>query len=63
MVDPDGRIVAVDEPGEVMSRGYCVMLKYWGNEEQTKSSIDESGWYRTGYVSVWQAAVVISTTD
>nr|CAB3219790.1 acyl-CoA synthetase family member 2, mitochondrial-like [Phallusia mammillata] len=48
LVDPEGKIVPVNEPGEIMSRGYCVMLKYWGNEEQTAASIDESGWYRTG---------------
>ncbi|XP_068438943.1 medium-chain acyl-CoA ligase ACSF2, mitochondrial [Clinocottus analis] len=43
-----GLVVPLGETGEVMVRGYCVMLGYWNDEAKTRESIGESGWYRTG---------------
>ena len=34
--------------GELCTRGYSVMLGYWGNEEATLESIDRAGWMHTG---------------
>jgi fatty-acyl-CoA synthase len=34
--------------GELCTRGYSVMLGYWGEEEKTKEGIDENGWMHTG---------------
>ncbi|MDM8158417.1 AMP-binding protein [Labilibaculum sp. K2S] len=49
IVDPEtGKIVARGEGGEFCTRGYSVMLKYWNNEEATKSVIDDAGWMHTG---------------
>jgi len=50
IIDPDGNIVPVNTPGELLSRGYCVMQKYWGEEEKTADAITNRGWYRSGYV-------------
>lgn len=49
IIDPaNGRIVPRGEIGELCTRGYSVMLKYWNNDEATQSSIDEAGWMHTG---------------
>ncbi|WP_299183452.1 AMP-binding protein [uncultured Neptuniibacter sp.] len=49
LVDPaSGNVVARGEVGELCTRGYSVMLKYWNNPEATKGSIDEAGWMHTG---------------
>ncbi|SVE21009.1 uncharacterized protein METZ01_LOCUS473863, partial [marine metagenome] len=47
-VDSDGRIVAPGETGEILTRGYNVMLGYWGDEEKTAEAIDAAGWMHTG---------------
>lgn len=35
--------------GEIMIRGYCVMLGYWADQDKTNECITESGWYKTGW--------------
>jgi len=49
IIEPEtGKIVERGESGEFCTRGYSVMLKYWNNEEATKSVIDDTGWMHTG---------------
>ena len=48
IVDADGRIVPPGTPGEFCTRGYSVMLGYWGDEERTAEAIDRAGWMHTG---------------
>ena len=48
IIDSDGRIVAPGETGEILTRGYNVMLGYWGDEEKTTEAIDAAGWMHTG---------------
>src|SRR5712692_6587446 len=41
IVDPaTGRVVPRGQPGELLSRGYIVMLGYWDNPEGTAAAID-----------------------
>ncbi len=48
VVDADGKIVARGEKGELLTRGYCVMLGYWNDAEKTAEAIDAAGWMHTG---------------
>ena len=47
IVDGDGAVVPVGEPGELCTRGYSVMRGYWDDEEKTRESI-VAGWMHTG---------------
>jgi fatty-acyl-CoA synthase len=49
IVDPTtGKVVPCGEPGELLTRGYSVMIGYWNNDEATASAIDRAGWMHTG---------------
>jgi fatty-acyl-CoA synthase len=48
VVDAEGRIVARGTPGELLTRGYSVMLGYWNDPERTAEAIDAAGWMHTG---------------
>ena len=51
IVDSDGRIVPRGTPGELCTRGYSVMLGYWGDEAKTAEAIDRAGWMHTGDIA------------
>jgi fatty-acyl-CoA synthase len=48
VVDPTGRIVPRGTPGELLTRGYSVMLGYWDDTERTREAIDAARWMHTG---------------
>jgi fatty-acyl-CoA synthase len=48
IIDGEGRIVAPGETGEILTRGYNVMLGYWDDGERTAEAIDAAGWMHTG---------------
>ena len=48
IVDTGGRVVPTGVSGEFCTRGYSVMLGYWGDEERTAEAIDKAGWMHTG---------------
>ncbi len=48
IIDDDGIVVAPGQPGELLTRGYSVMLGYWNDDEKTTESIDAAGWMHTG---------------
>jgi len=49
IIDPEtGRTVPRGTPGELLSRGYLVMLGYWDDESATETAIDQAGWMHTG---------------
>lgn len=47
IVDEDGQTVPVGEKGELCTRGYSVMVGYWGDDAATKASINDN-WMHTG---------------
>ncbi len=52
LVDAEGRIVPRGVTGELLTRGYSVMLGYWDDPERTAEAIDRSGWMHTGDLAV-----------
>jgi fatty-acyl-CoA synthase len=49
IVDPEsGVAVGRDQPGELCTRGYSVMLGYWEDPERTAEAIDADRWMHTG---------------
>ena len=55
IVDAEGRTVPRGQPGELCTRGYSVMLGYWGDEARTKEAIDPARWMHTGDLAVIDA--------
>ena len=51
IVDAEGRILPPGEPGELCTRGYCVMRGYWADPERTAKEIDEAHWIRSGDIA------------
>ncbi len=53
VVDPEtGAQVERGTPGELCTRGYCVMAGYWNDPEKTAEAIDGDGWMHTGDIAV-----------
>ena len=56
IVDPaTQQVVPRGTPGELLSRGYIVMLGYWGNPEATAAAIDDGRWMHTGDLATMDA--------
>ena len=52
IVDENGKIVKRGEAGELCTRGYSVMLKYWNDAENTKKVLDDARWMHTGDLAI-----------
>lgn len=48
VVDPNGEVVERGTPGELLVRGYSVMLGYWEDPVRTAETVDREGWMHTG---------------
>ncbi|CAL8303692.1 unnamed protein product [Merluccius merluccius] len=52
VVDPStGEMAPLGESGELLIRGYCVMLEYWEDVQKTSEAITRSRWYKTGDIA------------
>lgn len=51
LIGPDGETVPVGDKGELCTRGYSVMLGYWGDDAATQAAIQDE-WMRTGDLAV-----------
>lgn len=52
IVDENGKILPRGEHGELCTRGYSVMLKYWNDPENTRKVLDDARWMHTGDLAV-----------
>jgi fatty-acyl-CoA synthase len=52
IINDQAAVVPRGIAGELCTRGYSVMLGYWGEEDKTKEGIDKAGWMHTGDLAV-----------
>ncbi|AXB31337.1 AMP-binding protein [Vibrio campbellii] len=52
VINLNGNIAERNTIGELCTRGYCVMLGYWNDEEKTSNTIDSEGWLHSGDLAV-----------
>ena len=58
----DGETLAYGQQGEYCSRGYAVMLGYWGEPEKTAEAIDADGWMHSGDLATMDAQGYVRIT-
>lgn len=52
VIGSNGLVLPRGEPGELCTRGYSVMMGYWGDTEKTAEILDVAGWMHTGDIAV-----------
>ncbi|KAI8510837.1 Acyl-CoA synthetase member 2 mitochondrial, partial [Branchiostoma belcheri] len=52
IVDKNGEVTPLNEPGELCTRGHGTMHGYWDDLDKTAEVIGPDRWYRTGDVAV-----------
>ena len=55
IIDAQGRIVPVGQPGELCTRGYSVMRGYYDDAQRSAEAIDSAGWMHTGDLATLDA--------
>jgi long-chain acyl-CoA synthetase len=48
ILDADGKELGPNQVGEIATRSQANMKGYWNRPDATRSTVDESGWLRTG---------------
>ena len=56
IVDDAGAVVPRGTPGELLTRGYCVMRGYWGDAARSAETIDVGRWLKSGDLATLDAS-------
>jgi fatty-acyl-CoA synthase len=48
IVDDSDHVVPLGQAGQLCTRGYSVMLGYWGEDAKSREVLDAAGWMHTG---------------
>ena len=59
----DRRRGAAGEPGEIIVRGYNIMLGYLDDPDETAKTIDAKGWLHTGDIGIMDERGYVRITD
>ena len=62
IVPETGRTVPRGTPGELCTRGYSVMLGYWGQPDKTAEAVDAAHWMHTGDLAIMDADGYLAIT-
>jgi fatty-acyl-CoA synthase len=61
VIDPStGETLGLNQPGELCTKGYSVMLGYWKEPEMTAEAIDADGWMHSGDIGVMDDDLYVS---
>lgn len=52
VIDQSGKIVNVNEPGELLVRGYNNMIGYWDDKAKTEETFTSDRFLKTGLVEM-----------
>ncbi|MBV9412252.1 MAG: fatty acid--CoA ligase family protein, partial [Acidimicrobiia bacterium] len=63
VVDDDGKELARGDAGEIVVRGYNVMLGYYDEPAETEATIDSDEWLHTGDIGVMDDRGYLRITD
>lgn len=63
IVDEEGNELRNGEPGEIIVKGYNIMVGYLDDPDQTAEAITEDGWLQTGDIGVMDNDGNIAITD
>ena len=61
--DEAGKEVPRGEPGEIVVRGYNLMVGYFDDPEETAATIDQEGWLHTGDIGIMDERGYLRITD
>ncbi len=62
IIDEEGEIVPQGVQGEFCTKGYSVMIGYWGDPERTAESIDSDGWMHSGDLATMDSDGYVNIT-